>query len=381
MKKNKGFTLAEVLISIGIVGVIAMFFLPTASKFRPDINKIMYLKTYDNLREIIQVIASNKEAYPLINLRTGVVHDVYPLFNVYAIYKHDGLEWVGPSKICNMLAEGLNIKEGIICTDEYNIAQEPDFKKSFETVDGVHFMVQTSKKRYNYKTDIFIDVNGNNEPNCFATNVSCKKPDRFKFLLSADANLIAADSLGKSYLDTRANWKYNQDFNPVGDLVVFLPNIFPEKLSNVELGYVSTNDKFMFVAEPTPDKNFKPVSTYIMTAVPGSDVPSKNMPAEFRHFYHDSKHKNTTGVWEDNLKGLETLKKTEFIGLYKDEEDFYYAYIPKNGTYVWGSVGTHKIYAEYLKSKQREDNYMTYNYAKVYNGKGAEKIDNNGQTW
>ena len=44
MKKASGFTLAEVLIALGIVGIIGALVVPMTNKFRPDVMKIKYLK-------------------------------------------------------------------------------------------------------------------------------------------------------------------------------------------------------------------------------------------------------------------------------------------------------------------------------------------------
>ena len=43
--KRFGYTLAEVLIAIAIVGIVAGLLLPLANKFKPDTDKMMFLKT------------------------------------------------------------------------------------------------------------------------------------------------------------------------------------------------------------------------------------------------------------------------------------------------------------------------------------------------
>ena len=55
------------MIALGIVGVVAALILPMANKFKPDQNKITYLKTYDSLVETVKAAASNKKIYPVMN--------------------------------------------------------------------------------------------------------------------------------------------------------------------------------------------------------------------------------------------------------------------------------------------------------------------------
>ena len=47
--RKKGFTLAEALIALGIVGIVAALALPMFNKTKPDSVKVAYLKTYDSI--------------------------------------------------------------------------------------------------------------------------------------------------------------------------------------------------------------------------------------------------------------------------------------------------------------------------------------------
>ena len=52
--KKTGFTLAELLITLGIIGVIVAILVPAVNNAMPDENKAMYLKTYDTLSDTIK---------------------------------------------------------------------------------------------------------------------------------------------------------------------------------------------------------------------------------------------------------------------------------------------------------------------------------------
>ena len=47
---KRGYTLTEVLVAIGIVGVLAAVMMPLVSKVKPNTNKILY---FDFLQEIL----------------------------------------------------------------------------------------------------------------------------------------------------------------------------------------------------------------------------------------------------------------------------------------------------------------------------------------
>ena len=67
--KNKGYTLAEALIAIGVIGVIAAVMLPMMNKFKPDEDKVLFIKTYDAIVEATSYLTNNggeKDIYPQI---------------------------------------------------------------------------------------------------------------------------------------------------------------------------------------------------------------------------------------------------------------------------------------------------------------------------
>ena len=83
---KRGFTLAEILISVGIVGVIAALMLPMVNKYKPYENKIKFLKAYSAMYEMMPVIVNNRVAYPIVNEGDNIVYSNYPLFNTNATF-------------------------------------------------------------------------------------------------------------------------------------------------------------------------------------------------------------------------------------------------------------------------------------------------------
>ena len=61
--KKFGFTLSEILITVGIVGVVAALTAPAVSNIMPDRNKMMFMKNYKELTTITEKLLQDPELY------------------------------------------------------------------------------------------------------------------------------------------------------------------------------------------------------------------------------------------------------------------------------------------------------------------------------
>ena len=61
--KKLAYTLTEVLVTMGIIGIVAAIAAPAIFNAKPDTKKLMYLRLYDNLSKITKDIASNSKLY------------------------------------------------------------------------------------------------------------------------------------------------------------------------------------------------------------------------------------------------------------------------------------------------------------------------------
>lgn len=214
---KRGFTLAEALITLGVVGLVAALTLPAMNKFKPDVNKALYLKTYDSVVDISQRVASSTDYYPVINgAEDSLIYKTYPLFNTTSV-TIDGKTYSGNRKYCQILADAFNSR-ATSCSNSYS--SNPAFSAgniSFVAQNGVEFMVFTKKNKTTdaaqYQSDIYFDINGIKEgKNCMFDASTCKEPDRFKLMVSSDAKVVASDKKGQNYLQTRTNFrKYDYD--------------------------------------------------------------------------------------------------------------------------------------------------------------------------
>ena len=227
---KKGFTLAELLIVLGITGITAAVLLPAINNLMPDKTKIMYLKAKDELSEAIKSLSANSSLYPAVMIEEGqdILINSHPFFNnskpIKTPYNKD--EYSGDNKLCNLLAFSMNAGSENACSQ----TNYPD-KPSFITSNGMRWWViqkehsiNIADKKASYQTDIYIDVDPSKKSsNCMFGEPACdgKTPDTFKFLLAADGSLIPADPAGQHYIDTRKLWlkdKYKLEGEVLSDL-------------------------------------------------------------------------------------------------------------------------------------------------------------------
>ncbi len=224
--KKRGFTLAELLIVLGIAGVVAAVILPAINGLMPDKTKINYLKVYDELGKNIKALTSDSSIFPVLLKEGSTDIDVsrYPLVNnsqpLKAPFKDD-TKYSGDKKLCNLLAHTFG-------ADSCSTTSYPD-KSSFTTSNGMEWWISQTKREINtaenkisYQTDIYVDVDSSKKSsNCMYGEDNCKQPDRFKFLLAADGRLVPADPVGVHYINTRKNL-LKKNFNPEGEVLASL---------------------------------------------------------------------------------------------------------------------------------------------------------------
>lgn len=226
--KKYGYTLAEALIAMTIIGVIAAVMLPMMNRFKPDTNKILFLKTYDAIVEITQSIASATDIYPILN--GNINFESAPFKNMMRYTDNDDGPHEGPSKYCTLLSYfmGTTIPHACIQDNQFRELPVANERPAFITRNNVHFWVYTfNVNNPGYRTNIYIDLNGrDNGPNCTGEIANelpagevCSRPDSFMFAVQADGKVYVNSRLGQEYLRTRNNYRVDPDLD-IEDLIL-----------------------------------------------------------------------------------------------------------------------------------------------------------------
>jgi len=226
--KKRAFTLAETIITFGIIGVIAAILLPLVSKIKPDDTKVSYLKAYDALTTSVKYLTSKSSVYGVLatfeNNNVTVSTSDYPLLSQAA---NIDVNYSGQNKFCKLIAESFgvtandnNCSAASFQTSQYLDNLWKDSKNYFETQNGMKWIIRQEKNTpvsgtaspdgENYTVSnvinhVYVKVK-DSDKDCLYNSTSCKQPNVFKFGVGADGKIAVLDKKGADYLKTRTSW-------------------------------------------------------------------------------------------------------------------------------------------------------------------------------
>lgn len=175
MNNKKAFTLAEVLITLGIIGIVASMTLPTlVNKYKKQEAITSLQKTYTVLNQALKMSEAENEAYEYwqaaSDMGPGEYFEKYwkPYFKITRVcntYKECGYSSITPWLLLNGQRSTLNVVN-------------PQLRSTFFTPDGVLIAISGFTGSTNLDdpgsavdTFIYVDINGRKNPNVFGKDV------------------------------------------------------------------------------------------------------------------------------------------------------------------------------------------------------------------
>lgn len=195
---KKGFTLQELLITLGIIGIIAAVTVPSLSKMAPDKTKSMYMKAFNTMSRVTPEILEDESLFwseyngnelACSGLFCGAPPIDYPKCD-------DDWSCTGMTKFASIFATKVNVVS----------KQQSNNTVTFITNDGIVWEMKTVSTSASqlpggtaYDIEVTINVKpDDSEHNCiFSAN--CKKPQKFTFKISNDGEITPTDALGLVY--------------------------------------------------------------------------------------------------------------------------------------------------------------------------------------
>ena len=214
MKLNKGFTLAEVLVTIAIIGVISAIVLPIMKDVTPNREQVMLKKAYYLVSRNVNEMINDEDLYPERdneNLSGFSNVDIHDQTADGRQARFHGQEYSGNSKFCNIMAARMNVKGNVVCNAARTLAQGGNFT----TADGIIWSVPVNnfnRGGANVNQTIQVDVNGISGKNCFEGAANCRIPDRFTIFVDRYGKLtVPANGIEQEYLTrTKTNKSYGR---------------------------------------------------------------------------------------------------------------------------------------------------------------------------
>lgn len=203
MRNNKAFTLAEVMITMAILGILASVLLPAVSKVRPNENKALFKKAYYVAERMVSELVNDESLYPM-GEGTSVGLD-----NVSEV-TYDGKTYKGNDKFCKLFAAKVNtINDNISCVAGSSVPTDSNVP-SFITTDGIAWYmpytdfspVISHVPDCDLNKGIIVDVNGDKKPNCSYTANTCINPDRFEICIEPSGKMYVTGVKEREYLSS-----------------------------------------------------------------------------------------------------------------------------------------------------------------------------------
>lgn len=196
MKKLKGFTLTELMVAMGVIGILVAVVTPAIMKTRPNKNKMMIKKSFYTAEQIVSTLINDERLYPDMKeiCNRGVVEGEDPT-KVYCAFgfdydnsvRYEGETYAGNTKFADLFASRLNVKT------------EDETNHIYYTTDGIKWDLsqtvgawtkgQDTPGKFGDQTNaagvgkITVDVNGDEAPNCRESNENCSADDFDQYVI------------------------------------------------------------------------------------------------------------------------------------------------------------------------------------------------------
>ena len=184
-KFKYGFTLAEMMVCLAILSIIATMLIPAIMQVKPAKNKILFKKAYYLTERIVTELINDEDMYATKLGKEGF-DEIEPAAADSSIS--------GNTKFCKLFASKLNTVDDVPNCVANQIA--------FISSDGIEWIMPITDFAADAK--IRVDVNGSEkQPNCMYNSTDpdkCSDPDIFEIFIKKDGKMYVKDEIAKEYL-------------------------------------------------------------------------------------------------------------------------------------------------------------------------------------
>lgn len=205
MLRNKAFTMAEALIVLSVVGVLAALSVVATNNSKPDESVIMFRKGYATASKIIQNMMNDTTLYPRANQMRVSSKLGSTAYNKTGLADTTGTNKNNFAYNFALLANPVTSLTGTNCKNFTDTSIEKNCK--FTTADGIYWEVSSIMTSSNPNAYITMNLFGSNSNGCTYNKDTCPMPTKFilrvnKFgkIKPVVSNLSAFDPVASVYL-------------------------------------------------------------------------------------------------------------------------------------------------------------------------------------
>ncbi len=216
LMKKQGFTLAELLITLGIIGVAAALMSPAVSSFMPDKNKMLVMKIHNKIASATESMLGNSELYYSGKDENGRA-SCFGLGCTHKSLDTTYNSFTGESKYPNILARLSHVGKS-------DIVSNTDGSVTFVPLKGTTCTI-SSVINDNGMVVSTATVNiGVSDKYCTYDATNCKVPNQYVFKIDTYGNIAPADKMSIAYLKNQNNYSNKNEDKNVANSITAIPD-------------------------------------------------------------------------------------------------------------------------------------------------------------
>ena len=202
MKSKNAFTMAEALIVLSVVGILAALSVVAVNNSKPDENIIMFRKGYATTTKAIQNMLNDTTLYPNANSTVTASKLGSSADNKKGLTDTSGENG-------NNFAYNFRLLVNPVSLDTDN----KDATQKFTTADGIYWEVTSTMTAANPYAYIVMKLYGKNGASCSYNANSCPIPTKFKLKIDKMGSIKPVLDNGKTFDPVAATYLYYSKIN------------------------------------------------------------------------------------------------------------------------------------------------------------------------